>query len=51
MFIYDTSEETCDEVCKGLWNKTGDQAFEQCFKIIEKYQWDVDKLPLINRNK
>ncbi|AGG57810.1 hypothetical protein VPBG_00038 [Vibrio phage helene 12B3] len=51
MFIYDTSEFTCDEACKGLWNKTGDQAFTQCFEIINKYQWDVENLPLVDRSK
>lgn len=51
MFIYDCSEYTCDEVCKGLWNKTGDQAFTQCMEVINKYQWDTQKLPLVNRGK
>jgi hypothetical protein len=47
MFIRDRSELTCDEVCKGLWDKTDDEAFTQCFEVINKYQWDVQELPLV----
>lgn len=51
MFIYYCSERTCDEVCKGLWEKTGEPAFEQCMEVINKYQWDTQNLPMIERSK
>ena len=47
MFIMDRSELTCDEVCKGLWGKTGDEAVLQCYQVINKYQWSTQKLPLL----
>lgn len=47
MFIKDRSDFTCDEVCHGLWNKTDNEAFTQCFEVINKYQWDVQTLPLL----
>lgn len=46
LFIRDSDPTTCDPVVKGLWNKTGEEAFSQCFKIIEHYHWDVNELPL-----
>lgn len=45
MFIKDES----DEVVQGLWKKSGDAAFFQCQEVINKYQWDVQALPVVNR--
>lgn len=46
MFIED---ENSDDITEGLWEKSGDEAHIQCFQIIEKYQWDVQALPLKNK--
>jgi len=48
LFIKDSDPTTCDAVVKGLWDKTGDEAFVQCFKVIKYYQWDLQDLPLID---
>ena len=40
-----------DELLEGLWYMTGDEAFMECMKIIDKYQWDVTALPLANQFK
>ncbi len=47
MFISSRGDLLCDEEVKGLWNKTGDEAVIHCWEIIEKYQWDLQALPLI----
>lgn len=43
-FIKDETDPDLD----GLWDKTDSVAAEHCFEIIKKYQWDVQKLPIIN---
>lgn len=50
LFIKDCSDFTCSEVCKGLWNKTGDEAFKQIKDIINVYQWDLNDLPIMNKH-
>ena len=47
MFIKD--ENTCFELTKGLWQKTGDEAMTQICEIIKAYQWDLQNLPVVNR--
>lgn len=32
---------------KGLWEKTGEEAYEQINDIIQVYQWDLDDLPIM----
>ena len=48
MFVKDSN--TRDKLFEGLYNKTGDEAMTQICKIIEAYQWDLQKLPVVNRN-
>lgn len=49
MFIKD---ENADEELSGLWNQTNQVlAINQCLKVIDKYQWDMDKLPIIDKGE
>lgn len=48
LFIKD--EQACEVMVKGLWNKTGDEAFQQIKDIIDVYQWDYNDLPVMNKH-
>lgn len=47
LFIKDKSDLTCDECLKGLWQKDGKEALDQIAKVVEKYNWDLNQLPVI----
>lgn len=47
MFVKDSN--TRDKLFEGLYNKTGDEAMIQICNVIEAYQWDLQKLPVVNR--
>ena len=45
LFIKD--EMSNEVMIKGLWEKTGEEAYEQINDIIQVYQWDLDDLPIM----
>ncbi len=47
LFIKDDSSL----LLQGLWNKTGDEASTQIMHVIECFQWDMNKLPLVDKGE
>lgn len=49
LFLKNTTDDNCDSIVKGLWEKTGEEAYEQINDIIKVYQWDLDDLPIMKK--
>ncbi len=50
-FINTFIKDESDEIVEGLWGKDGLDAVAQCYEIIEKYQWDIQNLPVVDRDE
>jgi hypothetical protein len=48
MFVKDSNS---DEVFEGLWESDSFDAHAIINKVIEKYQWDLLKLPVVDRGE
>lgn len=44
-------DEHSDKLCTGLWNMDDLDAYERINLIIERYNWDVNKLILVREDR